>query len=105
MLRIKDILLDLTEEQIEYELKMSCMTSDYTKLHPESSNCGSVFFLENDNKVCFEIDWYKKCKCFANELLDFNIEIEVNAFDSDDCCEIEFEEVFICDELKVVILI
>jgi hypothetical protein len=104
MLKVNDIIHGLTDSQMEYELKMSCMTADYTKDKPKSANNGYVY-LENDDKLYYQIDWKGHAICYVDDLPDFGLETEVVSYDMDDCCEIEFTEVYVCDELEVVILI
>jgi len=104
MLKVKDIITGLTDTQMEYELRMSCMTADYTKSNPKSSNNGCVY-MENNDKLYYQIDWNGNVICYVDDLLDFGLGSEVASYDMDDCCEIEFTEVYVSDDLQMVILI
>lgn len=102
-MKVRDILDNLNDNQMGYELRMSCMESEFTKENPKESDCGTLYSDCGD--LNFEIDWNGKMSTYVKELCCYDEEACVVSWDGDDGNMINFKEVLVCDENKYVILI
>ena len=87
----------------DYELCMSCMTLEYTKKVPSSCNCGETFI--SPYNVEFTIDWNGKWKSYVSEVYEATDDQDIISWDVNDGNMIEFEDIVIDHENKVVILV
>ena len=100
---VKDIIDVMNEENENYELRMSCMTLEYTKTYPNNTECGCLY--TDCATLNFEIDWNHRIKTYANELYAYDEKQDIISWDCDDGNMIEFKDVVISDEEKLIILV
>lgn len=103
-MKIDDISKILTLDKFDYELRVSCMTYEYTLENPESSHCVSIY-KEDDYSICVDINWSEKSKTLIKMLFEYNTDLDIISWDTDDGNMIEFKHIIICNHKKLIILV
>lgn len=94
---------------LTHEIKISCMTKEYTINNPNDTQCGYLFYCYSDG-FSFEIDWNNRRHCYLSDfykIVEKDIlaeDEELITWDSDDGNIIHFEGVYIFENNIILYL-
>lgn len=103
-MKISDIRKEVTEKELDYTVRLSCMSYDYTKDHLNETES---FYVLSDRygNLSLSIDWEDTMKMTVRELLEYPTDLEVTSYDNDDMVDVVLHDLIIDHNLKMLVLV